>query len=127
MCSVSPQRVQLRRARGYRLPPGAIAVSRPSRFGNPYKAGQDYAWADGEPCPFPQPGPLDIWPGERMVTCESTEQAIDWYRSLITQAIPTLAADARRELAGHDLACWCPLSSPCHGDVLLELCNGEAT
>ncbi len=26
-----------------------------------------------------------------------------------------------RDLAGRDLACWCPLSSPCHGDVLLEL------
>ena len=27
------------------------------------------------------------------------------------------------ELAGHDLACWCPLNQPCHGDVLLELAN----
>lgn len=28
------------------------------------------------------------------------------------------------ELAGRDLACWCPLDFPCHGDVLLELANG---
>jgi hypothetical protein len=27
------------------------------------------------------------------------------------------------ELAGHDLACWCPLDQPCHADVLLELAN----
>lgn len=31
------------------------------------------------------------------------------------------------ELAGRDLACWCPLDQPCHADVLLELANpGEA-
>ena len=29
----------------------------------------------------------------------------------------------RRELAGHDLACWCSLDQPCHADVLLEVAN----
>jgi hypothetical protein len=29
----------------------------------------------------------------------------------------------RQELAGRDLACWCPLDQPCHADVLLELAN----
>ena len=29
----------------------------------------------------------------------------------------------RRDLAGKDLACWCPLDRPCHADVLLELAN----
>jgi len=27
-------------------------------------------------------------------------------------------------LRGKDLACWCPLSEPCHADVLLEIANG---
>ena len=31
------------------------------------------------------------------------------------------------ELRGRDLACWCPLDRPCHGDVLLELANGMTT
>ena len=26
-------------------------------------------------------------------------------------------------LRGHDLACWCRLDEPCHGDVLLEMAN----
>ena len=30
----------------------------------------------------------------------------------------------RAELAGRDLACWCPLDQPCHADVLLRLANG---
>lgn len=31
--------------------------------------------------------------------------------------------ELRAELAGKDLACWCPLDQPCHADVLLELAN----
>jgi Domain of unknown function (DUF4326) len=34
--------------------------------------------------------------------------------------------DVRRELAGRDLACWCPLTEPCHADVLLEIANEGA-
>lgn len=34
--------------------------------------------------------------------------------------------DIRRELAGKNLACWCPAAQPCHADVLLELANAEA-
>ncbi|HEY9371501.1 DUF4326 domain-containing protein [Streptomyces sp.] len=32
-----------------------------------------------------------------------------------------------RELAGRDLACWCPLDQPCHADVLLEIANSKIT
>jgi hypothetical protein len=32
-------------------------------------------------------------------------------------------ATLRHDLAGHDLACWCPLDQPCHADVLFELAN----
>ena len=32
-------------------------------------------------------------------------------------------ATLRQDLAGHDLACWCPLDFPCHADVLLELAS----
>ena len=38
--------------------------------------------------------------------------------------------DVRRELAGHDLCCWCPLPVPgepdiCHAAVLLSIAAGE--
>ncbi|MGE2733815.1 DUF4326 domain-containing protein [Mycolicibacterium vaccae] len=42
---------------------------------------------------------------------------IDWKR-------PDLTDEIRHELAGRDLACWCPLDDPCHADVLLDLANG---
>jgi hypothetical protein len=31
----------------------------------------------------------------------------------------------RRDVAGRDLACFCPLDQPCHADVLLELANPD--
>jgi len=33
--------------------------------------------------------------------------------------------DAKKELCGKNISCWCPLDQPCHADVLLELANGE--
>jgi hypothetical protein len=33
--------------------------------------------------------------------------------------------EIREELAGKDLACWCPLDQHCHADVLLELANRD--
>lgn len=32
---------------------------------------------------------------------------------------------ARRQLAGRDLACWCPPGQPCHADVLLDVANTD--
>lgn len=32
----------------------------------------------------------------------------------------------RDELAGKNLACWCPEDQPCHGDTLLKIANGQA-
>ena len=36
-------------------------------------------------------------------------------------------SELRTELAGKNLACWCPLDQPCHADVLLELANEEGS
>jgi hypothetical protein len=38
---------------------------------------------------------------------------------------PKLAAEARRELRGKNLACWCAPDAPCHADVLIEIANRE--
>ena len=39
---VGPKRIQLRRTRGWRKPEGAVIVSRPSRWANPFKI--DHVW-----------------------------------------------------------------------------------
>ena len=90
-----PRRLQLSRKKGFRLPAGAIVVSRPTKWGNPYK-----------------PGKL------------TRAQAVAAYRRDLTAGkLRVSAADARTELHGHNLACWCSLDGPCHADVLLEVAN----
>jgi Domain of unknown function (DUF4326) len=91
-------RVQLRRSKGWRKPPGAVVVSRPSRWGNPYRVGVD---------------------GNR------AQCAYRYRTALEMDELPFSADDVRRELAGADLACWCPPGEPCHADVLLEVANGR--
>lgn len=91
---MSPRRVQLRRSKGWRKPDGVVVVARPSAFGNPYRLGPDGTRAE----------------------------IVARYRTYLA-GNPDLADRARAELAGHDLACWCPLDGPCHADVLLELVN----
>lgn len=76
------------------VPPAAIYIGRPSKWGNPFAIGQD----------------------------GSREQVIAKYREWLL-ANSELVQHVQRELAGKDLVCFCsPL--PCHGDVLLEIANG---
>ena len=89
----------LSRPRGWRKPVGAVVVARPSMWGNPFvvRAGRTRAAAVAQ---FEQA----LLHGD----CTSLPFTID---------------DLRRELAGVDVACWCPLDEQCHGDVLLRLAN----
>ena len=36
---MTPRRIQRRRTKGWRMPPGAIYVGRPTKWGNPFKTG----------------------------------------------------------------------------------------
>jgi hypothetical protein len=104
-----PQRIQLSRRKGWRKPAGAVVVSRPTKWGNPFKVGQ----AD----PF-----LNTMTLGRVVAV---------YRLYLLGGYlgpGRTEANAYRELRGKDLACWCPppaLGKPdlCHAAVLLEIAN----
>lgn len=104
--SHTPQRIQRRRTRGWRMPDGAVYVGRPTKWGNPF----------------------------RVVESTPRAEAVERYRALL-RADGRLSVDgweyfypsisqARAELADRDLVCWCPLDQPCHADVLLEVANG---
>ena len=96
LCQVKPHRIQLRRTKGWRLPPNTVVVSSPSQWGNIVKVGSPAA--------------------------PDRAAAAAWYRKMITAWNPT--PDELAELRGKNLACWCPLNEPCHADVLLEIANG---
>lgn len=93
-----PRRIQLSRIKGFRLPRGAVAVSRPGKWGNPFILGKH----------------------------GSAAQCVEKYRAWLEECLRVDPAGTKDELAklrGKDLACWCPLDQPCHADVLLELAN----
>ena len=103
-----PERIQLRRSRGWRKPAGAVVVARPTRWGNPFVVGQR---VDGE-------------------LVRDRADSVARYRAMMAGS-PERCAAVRSELAGRDLACWCPLVAPdgsrgpCHADVLLEIAHSK--
>jgi hypothetical protein len=105
-----PQRLQRKRTKGYRLPEGAAYVGRPTEWGNP--------WKPGDACDVR----CDSDGGPWWSTVQSPEHAALVFRAWLLGR-PDMQRRAREELAGRDLACWCPLDQPCHADVLLEVAN----
>lgn len=97
-----PTRIQRRRTPGWRKPVGAVVVTRPGRWGNPFAV--DASIPDG-----------------RQVTVDAYAANLAAAHHRDPQLLPTL----RAELAGRDLCCWCRLDVPCHADVLLRIANGQ--
>jgi hypothetical protein len=102
--SNTPKRIQRKRAKGWKMPPGAVYVGRPTPYGNLYRVG------DG--------------------LCSTADDAVAFYRqwietgeNYVNDTPPPDIADIRRELRGRDLACWCAPGQLCHADVLLEIAN----
>lgn len=99
----TPVRIQLSRHKGWRMPENTVKVDRSTRWGNPFRVGDDMPGMAGEPM-----------------------DAIDACHCFRLFAAPTLDLSPLR---GKNLACWCRLDQTCHADVLLELANapiGEA-
>jgi Domain of unknown function (DUF4326) len=118
--SVTPQRVQLRRANGWRMPPDTIRVARPGLWGNPY--------------------PVALFGLDRALRLFENTVTGCWSPGLFGDSEPDalvhkayklhLAFGTRhhyrvdlRPLSGRHLACWCSLDKPCHADALLRLAN----
>lgn len=106
-----PQRVQLKRVKGWRMPENTVKVDRTTKWGNPFVPGKENPFIPG-----------------RMV--EDRRHAFVLYRSM-APLNEKLIAIARTELAGKNLACWCPIphesykEDECHAAVLLRLANDD--
>lgn len=115
---MSPQRIQLRRTAGWRKPEGCIVVARPTVYGNPYIVGEAVAVRhNGNMSDFMVTG-LDL--------AITRPLAVALFIAYL-EANPGWRDQQARELAGADLACWCPLGAPCHADVLLEIANSGSS
>jgi hypothetical protein len=101
-----PERIQLRRTKGWRLPPNTINVARPTTWGNPFVVGG-----------------INHKTGERIADRAHAVRLFEerWFSpTLLGTCMADLAAE---QLRGFNLACWCPLDQPCHADVLLRVAN----
>ncbi len=82
------------------MPPNTVYVGRPSKWGNPY----------------PKDEAVNLGGG--------LTGAYEAFRVLVTsEASWPYRNEARTELAGKNLMCFCTLSQKCHADVLLEIAN----
>lgn len=85
------------------MPGNAVSVCRPGKFGNPFLVTEGRTPAEAVLA-------FRTW----LTVDECTAELPDRKKRLL---------DGIAELAGKDLACYCPLGSPCHADVLLDLAN----
>ena len=114
MLAVCPVRVQRKRTKGYKMPPNTKSVTRPGKFGNPYKIGMHNIWGSLKDYLIEKNGEN---------TYHDVEDVLLAYRQKIksSQAMQRLI---KHFLKGKNLACFCPLDKPCHADILLEVGNG---
>jgi len=127
----APKRIQRQRTKGYRLPPDAIYVGRPSLWGNPYSLDDVRAMFPEVPVEDRAAAAVRLYGSELehwglmsdfgWHVSDARWDAID--AEITASGAKSMADYARVVLRGHDLACWCPLDQPCHGDTLLELAN----
>jgi hypothetical protein len=99
-----PQRVQLKRLKGWRMPENTVKVTRPGPWGNPFVIGDE--------------GIPDA--------AEAVRRYREWWK-LLPRMQPGMRLWVLNhrlpELRGKNLACWCKPGEPCHADVLLEIAN----
>lgn len=101
----APKRIQRRRVKGWRMPRNTICVTRPGRWGNPYRLG--------------------------LFTDYGRHSAVDDFKRWLAGDVgarvwagpPPTKKEIRTALRGKNLACYCPIGEPCHADVLLKIAN----
>lgn len=101
-----PERIQLRRTKGWTVPANTVKVDRTTMFGNPFAVGK------AGPGGFVAKDKRHAW---QLFLGFAPQNAM-------------LGEAARQQLRGKNLACWCPLprsyaDDECHAAVLLKIAN----
>lgn len=116
-----PPRIQLRRTKGWRLPPGAVKVDRSTIWGNPFTRADareaGYTGTDTD---------LDALNVTAFAGWLSGNRDRLWWTGPEADARRDLILSRLPELRGKTLACWCKPCEPCHADVLIQMANKGA-
>jgi hypothetical protein len=111
---MKPKRIQLSRAKGWRMPENTVKVDRTTKWGNPFVVGKQ---GTRDRCVRS----FRLLLGGFLCVSETRECAeaqMALHKLLVAEK-----AKGFPSLRGKNLACWCPLDAPCHADVLLEIAN----
>ncbi|WP_162339385.1 DUF4326 domain-containing protein [Pseudoxanthomonas japonensis] len=104
------ERIQLRRAKGWRMPADTVKVDRTTKGGNPFIVGKH---------------------GTQAECVRLFELTVGGYIALGTDnfdeqvAVRDYVVANREQLRGKNLACWCRIGTPCHADLLIQIANKE--
>lgn len=116
---MKPERIQLSRKKGWRMPPNTVKVDRSTIWGNHWIVWQD-------------PNENGQWIATRN---SSEHHPVGTKAEGIAVAVREHARELKLKrdsygfaswllpLRGKNLACWCQPDQPCHADVLIELAN----
>lgn len=111
-----PIRIQRRRTKGWKAPAGAVSVTRPGPWGNPFTiAGAiESGYAKDES-------------GARKLVVECFRSWLsghtDWWQGPECDSRRAWMRKHLEQLRGKDLMCFCPPDQPCHAAVLIEFAN----
>lgn len=117
---MKPQRIQLKRSKGWRMPENAAKVDRTTEYGNPYRVGPSVPITTDKEWAVISDSDLWFFATKR----EAAEAAVKLFQAYIDlpQNRP-LRDRGIFALRGKDIGCWCATDMPCHGDVWLNLAN----
>lgn len=102
----TPVRIQLRRTKGWRMPPNTVKVDRTNKkYGNPFTIGCN-------PSQFSTALPNH---------CDTVEDAVEAFRYYADTWMALTQGRWIAPLVGKSLACWCKPDAICHADILLAL------
>lgn len=94
------------------MPENTVSICRPGVFGNPFTVAPNFRAG------------AKVGGGRGYIAVPTLEDAIECFRFYLVENFELLDL-VKKELRGKNLACWCRLDQPCHGDVLLEIANSE--
>ena len=97
------------------MPPNTEIIDRRTAWGNPFKVGDNLDNLALE---------AELSAAELSANVITLDISLRLFRAYLC-GHRNLVEAARHYLAGKNLACWCKLDAPCHGDVWIEILNPE--
>lgn len=97
------------------MPPNTVCVTRPGKHGNPFfpGCGIGFGYFDEktQPVQYDDRDPAQCVQMFRIRMRDIKECQPEKFEAMVAP------------LRGKNVACWCVMEAPCHGDVWLELAN----